>query len=161
MADAELTRALSDLALAIKGGLQMTTRAATASDVFVPFSDGATITGTTALDVWDPGASKRFVMRGGIVTAVVATVLGAADEITLNFIDSGSGKVIAPIGSASATGAAALIISGALSGPLQFSLDSGVRGSVLGAKVQIKPSADIVAGVIRVSGIVWGAEELK
>jgi hypothetical protein len=42
-----------------------------------------------------------------------------------------------------------------------LSLDSGVRGSVLGAKVQIKPSADIVAGVIRVSGIVWGAEELK
>lgn len=157
----ESQRTLSELTLALRAGLQMTTRLATASDVFVPFSDGSTITGTTALDVWNPGASKRFVMRGGYVVAIVSTVLAAANEITLNFIDSGSGKVIAPIGAAAAAGAAALIITGSTIGVLRLDLAEGVRGSVLGAKVQIKPSADISTGVITVSGIVWGVEEAR
>ena len=48
MSDPDLIRALSDLTLAVRGGLQMTTRSGDrSSDFFRPFASLTTITGTT------------------------------------------------------------------------------------------------------------------
>lgn len=155
----EMLAALRELNRTLSQPTQVSTSSGDRSnDVFYPFQDTATITGTTGLVVWPTGAGKRFVCRGGMVTAIVETVLAATTEGTLFFADSGTGKVVAPIGAFGATGAAASLLSGALAGPFVFDLKDGVKGSVLGAKVQIKTSLSIVTGVIAVAGILWGTE---
>ena len=155
----EMLAALRELNRTLSQPTQVTTSSGDRSnDVFRPFQDTGTITGTTGLDVWDPGAGKRFVCRGGIITAVVSTVLAAANEGTLFFADSGTGKVVAPIGPFAAAATVVTVITGNFVGPFQFDLREGVKGSVLGAKVQIKSSIDLGSGVIAVAGILWGTE---
>lgn len=158
MSDPDLIRALSDLTLAVRGGLQMTTRSATASDIYQPFI-GAAITGTTAATIWTPSTGRRFVLRGFAITAIVRDVLAAAKPGTLYFHDSSSSSVvICPVGSFDATAAAGTILTGS-AGPFVLNLGSGVRGTAVGNSLKLAASLDIVGGVIRYAGVVWGVEE--
>jgi hypothetical protein len=158
VSDPELIRALSDLTLAVRGGLQMTQRSATASDIYQPFINNS-ITGTTAATIWTPSAGRRFVLRGFAITAIVQTVLAAANPGTLYFHDSSSGtQVVAPVASFDATAAAGTILTGS-AGPFVLNLGSGVRGTAVGNSLKLAASLDIVGGVIRYAGVVWGVEE--
>ena len=158
MTDPDLIRALSDLTLAVRGGLQMTIRSGTASDIYQPFI-GAAITGTTAVTIWTPSTGKRFVLRGFAITAIVRDVLAAAKPGTLYFHDSSSSTtVICPVGSFGATDAAGTILTGT-AGPFTIDLGSGVRGTAVDTTLKLAASLDIGSGVIRYSGVVWGTEE--
>jgi len=158
LSDPDLIRALSDLTLAVRGGLQMTTRSASASDIYQPFI-GAAITGTTAATIWTPSTGRRFVLRGFAITAIVRDVLAAAKPGTLYFHDSSSAStVICPVGSFGATDAAGTILTGT-AGPFTIDLGSGVRGTAIDTTLKLAASLDIVGGVIRYCGVVWGTEE--
>lgn len=151
----EILAALRELNRTLSQPTKVTSASARASDWFVPFNDVATLTGTTDLNVWDPTASRRFICRGGWVTAVVHTILatGGAGG-TVYFADSGTGKPVAPIGGFAATAAVGTVISAGV----PFDLKEGVQGSVLGAKVRIETSVTIGSGVIAVAGVLWGTE---
>lgn len=149
--------ALARLVAIVQGGIQMTQRSAISNDIYRTFQDTGTITGTARLTVWDPGATKRFVLRGGIITAIVSTILAAADEGTLFFNDSTGGFTVSPIGAFAAAAAAGTIITGG-NGPFSFDLKDGYAGSAVGAVLKIKSSIDLTTGVIAVCGVLWGTE---
>lgn len=154
MADPDLIRALSDLTLAVRGGLQMTTRSGDrSSDFFRPFASLTTITGTTGDDIWTPASGARFYLKGAYVLLVVHTALNATPGVRFDLIDSGSSKVIAPLGGAAPTAAAGTVICA-----VRLDLAEGVKGSAVNAKVQIQASVTIDSGKVSASGILWGEE---
>lgn len=158
MSDPELIRALSDLTLAVRGGLQVTRRDADSSSIYQGFV-GSAITGTTAATIWTPNTGRRFVLRGFAITAVVRDILAAAKPGLLYFHDSSSStQVIAPVAAFDATAAVGTILTGS-SGPFVLDLGSGVRGSAVDTTLKLAASLDIVGGVIRYAGVVWGVEE--
>lgn len=154
MADPELIHALSDLTLAVRGGLQMTTRSGDrSSDFFRPFASLTTITGTTGDDIWTPSTGTRFYLKGAYVLLVVHTVLAATPGVRFDLIDSASSKVIAPLGGAEPTAAPGVVICNT-----RLDLAEGVKGSAVNAKVQIQASVTIGSGKVSASGILWGEE---
>ena len=158
MSDPDLIRALSDLTLAVRGGLQMTTRSASASDIYQPFI-GDSITGTTAVTIWTPSTGRRFVLRGFAITAIVKTTLVAANPGTLYFHDSSSTTaVICPVGSFATLAAQDTVLTGS-NGPFTIDLGTGVRGTAVDTTLKLAPSLSIGAGEIRYCGVVWGVEE--
>lgn len=173
MADPDLIRALSDLTLAVRGGLQMTTRSGDrSSDQFVAFQgaigNGGGGGSTTAV-VWTPSAGTRYVLKGFAITAIVRTTLAATSNHALYFYDSsGTSIVVAPIASYVATQVAAAaaatdlspILTGA-NGPLQVDLCEGVKGSAINTTLNITTGNDIGTGIIRYTGVLWGSEEPK
>ena len=54
--------------------------------------------------------------------------------------------------------AAGTILTGS-AGPFVLNLGSGVRGTAVGNSLKLAASLDIVGGVIRYAGVVWGVEE--
>lgn len=152
--------AINRLAGTLAGQVQVTTTpGATGRNIFQGFI-GDSITGTTAVVVWTPSKGKRFVLRGFSITAIVKTVLAAANVGTLYFHDSsGASVVVAPCGAFAATAAAGTIITGSDSGPLTVNLHEGVRGSAVDTTLKLAASLDIGSGVIRYCGVVWGIEE--
>ena len=158
MRDPDLIRALSDVTLAVRGGLQMTTRSGTASEIYQPFI-GAAINGTTAATIWTPSTGKRFVLRGFAITAIVRDTLVAAKPGTLYFHDSSSSSVvICPVGSFGATDAAGTILTGT-AGPFTIVLRRAVPATATDTTLKLAASLDIGTGTIRYCGVVWGTEE--
>ena len=155
MSNPELVRALSDLTLAVRGGLQMTT-ITPRRDASVYNSGYGSISGTGTLACWSIGAGRSFVLKGYVVTAVVEDTLavaGGAAGILYFFDDDDSDRVVAPIGAFD--GDAAIGVSCNRDVP---DLGSGVRGSAAGSDLKIKFNQDITSGNIGVAWCVWGDE---
>ncbi len=129
---------------------------------FIPFE--SSITGTGVFDVWVP-VGRRYVLRGYAISAVVNVALlpGATASGRFRFVDSGTTNCVAPVAVYGSTGSASSAIDVSMTGsqPLVVNLHEGIRGSVIGSKLQLDCSNDIGAGVIRFCGLVWGIEEEK
>jgi hypothetical protein len=152
--------ALNRLAAILAGNVRVTTlEGGTGRNIFQGFI-GDAITGTTAVVVWTPNPGKRYRLRGFSITAIVKTVLAAANVGVLYFHDSSNAQyVVAPCGSFAATEAAGTIITGSDCGSLTVNLHEGVRGSAVDTTLKLGASLDIGAGAIRYCGVVWGVEE--
>lgn len=139
--------------------VQMTTRSASASDIFYPFQ--GSVTGTTPFDVWVPASTKRYILRGFQCVAIVKVVLvtGASNAHALYFKDSaspGAGGTICAIGPYATNAAVDTVIRSGDAPQMEFG--PGIPGSALGTKLQIASGNDIGSGVIRFTGVVWGVE---
>jgi hypothetical protein len=139
--------------------LQVTShRGARSNDFFKGFQ--GSISGTTPFDVWTP-SPNRYVLRGFSIAAIVRELLvtpGTIGAFQMAFIDSGSSTIVAPIGSYVNDSAQDAFITGPNGVPFTLDLQEGVRGSVLGSKLQITTGNDIGGGSIRFTGVVWGSE---
>ena len=114
-----------------------------------------TITGTTALTVWDPPVGTTFVLKGYLVDAIVDTAVAAtAGPVACYFADSAdTNRVVAPIGTFLDNAAEGVALSRDVP-----EMSSGRRGSSATANLVITTNATIGAGVIRFAGVVWGDE---
>lgn len=128
-----------------------------------------TLTSTTALTVWTPATSKRFLLKGYAITGIVSPdVLAATAGVLIYFADGGnSNAVVAPVATIHKTAAAdvtAFTMGGSGTSttgtPVIVDLGSGRRGSAQGSSGTLKlmTDIDIVGGDIKVVGVVWGRE---
>lgn len=126
------------------------------ADTYKPFSDTSTITGNgNLLSVWDPAASKRFILMGYSVTAVVRTTLatGTSPLILAFWDDSTSNPFLDAKMSFSETEPESVwYTTGVVE--LREPRPSGAVDRVL----KLGFNGNIGAGELHVVGAVWGRE---
>ena len=153
MSDPDLIRALSDLTLAVRGGVPVTLsdprRDATA------YRGGTgTFTTTGTITAWDPDDGKRWLLKGFLVTLIVSDTLAATDEVLFYFADSAdSNRVVAPIGAAIANAAAGTIITRDVP-----DLGTGRLASSTTSTLIIMSDISISTGDVKVVWECWGDE---
>ena len=155
MSDPELIRALSDLTLAVRGGIPVTI-VDPRREASIYYSGRGIITAAGTLVVWAVPAEKRFLLKGFIVTAVVTDTLAAAsgEAGILYFLDDAdSDRPVCPIGAFDDTAAIGTWFNRDVP-----DLGSGIRGSALGSNLKIAFYEDIGGGNIEVQWCVWGDE---
>lgn len=162
----DTARQLGALAQSLSGSINVTA-VVPRDDATIYRGFSGTITGTTALTVWNPPTGLRFKLKGFAITGIVRTLLASTNEVLVWFGDSAdSNRVVAPIAALPVDVAASTHIFGnAASGtagaggnhPFVCDLGSGRLGSSDTANLVIT-SDDIGSGVISFAGVVWGDE---
>ena len=120
------------------------------SDKFVSFN--TTLTGTGAYTVWDPTTGTKFRLKGYDVKVAVDTTLTGTGSVVLGFWDNANSAPVATV---------ATLREGASKGERysdRADLREGFVSSAANNNLILQGHATLGAGVVRVSGIVWGEE---
>ncbi len=108
------------------------------------------ITGTGTLTLWNPAASKRFILKGWHIVGIVKTTLAASNPVIFSLYDNTS--LIAPLFGMEATAPVSV----------QFESSQNIGDGYLSANtvnnLVLKPNATIGGGVMFIEALVWGEE---
>lgn len=125
------------------------------SNVTKGFELNTTITGTTLASVWTPTGSKKFVLKGFELTAVVRTVFAAANVRILTFYDNSTAAVVCSAGMAFQ---ATADVGTFFSTPGVVWLREGVMSATATNVLKLGFNGDISTGVLAVAGVCFGEE---
>jgi len=123
---------------------------ARSNDVYLPFHDVSTITGTSLLSVWTPNPGQRFRLKGFDVTVIVDTDIAGTDPVVFGFWDDSVSDPIAPVTGFQANDPEGMLFN------VSKTLGEGVPSGAADRVLKLGCNATIGAGVLHVFGIVWG-----
>lgn len=123
------------------------------SDIYIPFEDKTTITGTATASIWTPKSGYKFRLRGFDINAVIRTTLAAGGSHgMLQLLDNSASDPLCVITTVQGTEPAGNAFHKYLD------LGNGILSGAADRVLKIGVGENILGGIVMVSGVVWGTE---